>query len=450
MRRPIPLLWVILLGACGETVTLNVDPPWSKDQLVVLVTLDNLGAPLEASPRVFGGDETIELELRPDITSRVFVRTYPADLMGPNGEPASRCGIELHADNALPAPAGSFITPPIDGETENIRFMPEDGSFSASLPLGFSACDRVNDCEGYSATLLSAPPDIETRHVALVDPTLTYFSGKYSNTPDSDPMVIGTIKNGAIDFLPVGPELYSKTDDLTWDPRGWLWVIRASGGPVFRFDRDFAPLPRPTNMRIAQIEVGLDGTTYFRNKANELLTPTITATAVVLTKDTAAPEGVKKIEVVRRDRLFAHIDRGIWLYDGSTWAREHEVSLLENLSDLGGDEEVMAFVGEIEIVRLRNEMTGTWEKLPRPFDSGLRLHAVVGAGGGRFLAVGDLGSVAVWTGSYWCPFGLGSGVALDDVSIDASKTVAYAVADQEVGADDATVIVRIELPPPLR
>lgn len=438
-----------LAAACSDEVTLTVEPPWSKDQLVVLVVLDSTGAPIDSSPMVFGGDEAIELDLRPNTTSRVFARTFSANLRGPNGEPASRCGIAFSSSNPLPNPEGSFISPPIDSDSTAIELIPEDGTFSASIPLGFSGCAQINDCAGYSATLLAAPPMIESRHVALVDRSLIYFSGKQAEAPDNDPLVIGRIReNDAVDFIQVGPELTSKTDDLTWDPRGWMWLIRAAGGGVFRYDRDFRPLSRPNNVRVTSVHVGRDGTTYLRNKEGELLIPTITATATFLSKDLTVPAAIKKVEVVRRERIFAHVDRSIHYFDGQTWVVEHQVSLLENLSGMGADDEVAVFVGEIELVRLRDENTGEWNLLPRPFDSGLRLHSVVGAGGGRFLAVGELGSVAVWTGSYWCPFGLGSGAALDDVSIDASNTVAYAVADQELGIDDATVLVRIELPPP--
>jgi hypothetical protein len=120
---------------------------------------------------------------------------------------------------------------------------------------------------------------------------------------------------------------------------------------------------------------------------------------------------------------------------------------LENVSALAADGEVAVLAGELELVRVRDESNGNWErKLQRPWDSGLRIRAAEAIGGGRFLVAGESGAVAAWTGIEWCPLGFLSSASLVDIAVDPTRRYAYVVANNDVGAGGQTVLIRVDIP----
>src|SRR5262245_14708660 len=179
--------------ACTDRVTVYLDPPWSKDQLVVLVMLDAYGTPVDTDPRVYSGADKIELDLPPDRASRVLARAYPGSTTGPDGTPARDCGIKLQSNNTLPAPSGAWITPPIDVNSADVSFSIDEDDHSGSAPLGWSQCEPSRGCDDYSMTTLSLEPHIKTHRAAIVDPSLAYFLGRHEVDPGGDPTVIGTM-----------------------------------------------------------------------------------------------------------------------------------------------------------------------------------------------------------------------------------------------------------------
>lgn len=434
------------LSACTDRVTVYIAPPWSKDQLVVLVTLDAYGAIVDSEPHVYSGADTIELDLPPDRPSRLLARLYPGTLTGPDGTPARDCGIKVQSTNTLQDPSSAWITPVIDGSSEDVSFSIDVDQHASSVPLGFSQCERTLNCDGYSMTLLSLEPHIQTHRAAIVDSSLAYFAARHEIDPGGDPTVFVSVTGTMATVLPDSMILQGSPDNMIWDPAGWMWIV--SGGVPRRYTRDLTPLTQPRIERIKKVHVGVDGTRMFLSKDGVVFEESNPSTTGYAAQDFFPPD-VSRMDVVRSDRVAALASSSIYFFDGTTWHKEHDVSLLENVSAIGGDADVFAVGGEIENVRVRNEAMGIWDgPLVRPFDKGLRIRVVDGAGGGRFIVAGDSGAVAVWTGSTWCVAGYAGPVTLVDMSVDPQGRYAYLAGDDEVGIDGQSVLVRVDMPPP--
>lgn len=424
---------------------MRVDPPWSKDQLVVVTLLDAFGESRELEPRVYLGDEPIEIRLPTDGGSRLLVRAYDRALTGPDGTPARDCQIMVSPDHSLPAAQQTWLSPVLDSETEAVTFAGDDAEYAKNVPLGFGACTAL-DCSGYTVELVAAPPNIRTNRVVVVDERLAYFAGRAPAEAMNDATIVGRIEGSEITILPEIMGLRGKPDDMVWHPDGYLWML--SGETLRKFDRNFQPLPSARIGRITSVLVGSDGTTLLLDKEGGVYSPSETSTSAWDRREDfpAVPD---RLAVADRNRIFLHGERGLWRFDGNVWAREYDVPFLENISAITADEDVAVVVGEIENVRMRDEQARNWLlRLPRPFDNGLRLRVVRPAGGRRFIVAGDSGAVAVWTGGYWCSLGYSTPITLTDVAVDPAHRFAYVAADDDTGPNGETILVRVEMPPP--
>lgn len=156
---------------------------------------------------------------------------------------------------------------------------------------------------------------------------------------------------------------------------------------------------------------------------------------------------LREAAAVGPERVFVRDSVHLYLFDGATWATEHETPLIENVSALGADDDVAAIAGELENVRVRDPANRRWEHLPeRPFDEGLRIRAVAGAGGGRFLVGAERGRLALWTGRTWCRAEVLVDEALARIAVSTDRRVAWAIGDGRVATDGSTILVRVELP----
>lgn len=422
---------------------MQVDPPWSKDQLVVLTVLDAFGESREIKPSVYLDDEPIELQLPADGGSRLLIRTYDRALTGPDGSPARDCDIVVSTEHALPDPQQTWLSPVLDSDTETVSFSGDDAEYANNVPLGFGACIEL-DCSGYRAELVAAPPNIRTHRVVVVDKSLAYFAGRAPAEQMNDATIIGRIEGSQITILPAITGLRGKPDDMVWHPDGYLWML--SGETLRKFDRNFQLLPSARINRITSVLVGSDGTTFLIDKDGGIFSPSETSTST-WDRRSDFPAIADRMAVAGRDRIFLHGERGLWRFDGMTWSREYDVPFLENISAITADAELAVVVGEIENVRMRDELNRNWLlRLSRPFDNGLRLRAVKSVGGGRFIVTGDSGAVAVWTGSYWCSLGYTTPITLTDIAVSPDQRFAYLAADDDTGPDGETILVRVEIP----
>jgi hypothetical protein len=441
VRGPRPLLALALhISACSSAVQIDLSPPWPADQIAVVVLTDSAGGAI-GDAQAFGPDARIEFEA-PRGLAAIHVDTFPGDTLAGGETPLVACGVTLTStvNTATLAAATRWVTTSLDLADRKLSFAPDPMPPTFSL---FPKCivpDTI--CPQFRVSHVSAPPRIEPNYLTVVDDSLAFFATN-SSTPSSQRALV-RIDGTSAAFEKTLPVLDPNWQGLATVGTSTIFGITGDR-KIFTMNRDGLLRFGPFGGNYVRIDAARDGSIVLATDFNESgYEITIGSSVTVPRPD--IPGRARNFAAIRRDRIFISDNTNIWSFDGKVWSNETTVTTVENISAFGGDEDVMAYGTDMEVVHVRNEKTGEWPAIPTPFGSGARLRGLKGLGQGRFIVAGETGKLGLWTGSKWCRLDTGTRIALGDLDVSQSKKTAYVVAYNTFEADGTTVILRVDVP----
>ena len=432
-----------VLAACAASEVF-LAAPWPDRELALWLLLDEESRPLGALRRFEPGSAPHRIALEPGQRARARVYTFDADLQGPDGSPAAGCGVVLGGEGArLPEPRSRWLSDWLGATDRDApRLHPHEGE--PRLDLRWVGCAQVDrGCEGYRTEVVSLPPGLKLERLVALDDQRALLSGA-SGEGEGSMVPLLFVEGGATRLLPFEPGLRGYAAELIQDHRGSVFGLLRSRDVIFRLDAEGRLLaPSWGDLRdVKELAGGRDGTLLARSTHGAF---EISATTTTARPRYDLPEGLRELRIWDRNRMVARDRTTVWVYDGHLWQPDHYIDILEGVSALAVDPEVMVFVGEFELVRVR-QPDRSWVRYARPYDVGARLRTVAGLGRGRFLVAGERGALAVWSGSRWCD------LRRDEVRthLHASDVAAGDQAVWVLGRGDdglPPALIRVEVPP---
>lgn len=318
--------------------------------------------------------------------------------------------------------------------------------FALALGRGDGTCAQV-DVQSWAG-----PEDVWLEAIAPLDGDEAYAVGAVD---DAQPTTVLRLSVGGPVKVTTPSGLVGRVRSLASAGRGVVYGLadqaRPGRGRLFALDAAGAELPAPfiegSGLR-SVVRASADGTVLVSQDQGVLELSRGATTTRARDDFTLVPE---LLHVVRRDRMLAVDRRGLLFGDGQQWRVEHMFGivfgLLESPLSLSGDDELLTVTGEGGLVLVRNEVDGTWRRLPDLPLGALLLWTSVSLGDGEVLVAGGRGYVAVWTHGRWCQLDSGTRLSFFAAARTPGSRVVWVVgADDRLVSGDRSVVLRIALP----
>lgn len=378
----------------------------------------------------------------PAVAERLAPRFVDPGVLPTETPPAPAAVLRATLADGAAAP----YTPSTWAEWQARARTPPLRPFALALARGDGTCAQV-DVQSWSG-----PEDVWLEAVAPLDGDEAYAVGF---TDDAQPTTVLRLGAGGPTRVATPSGLVGRVRSLASAGRGVVYGLadqaRPGRGRLFALDAAGAELPAPviegSGLR-SVVRASADGTVVVSQDEGVVeLTRGSTTTRPRPDFD-LVPE---LLHVVRRDRTLAVDRRGLLYGDGQQWRVEHVFGIVFGLLEaplaLGGDDELLAVTGEGGLVLVRDEVGGTWRRLPDLPLGALLLWTSVSVGGGELLVAGARGYVAVWTHGRWCQLDTGTRLPFFAATHTPGSRVVWVVgADDRLVSGDRGVVLRVALP----
>lgn len=459
------LACALLATACGGAVSLT-EP--SAAEVRVLVLAPRMGEPTVVA---LGGDAAFRATLEAGDDGELWLFQYSrAELVAEypvlRGLDAAAVAERLAprfvdpgvvATEAPPAPAAvlratlvagaaSPYTPSTWTDWLTLARTPPLRPFALALRRGDGTCDQV-DVQSWSG-----PEDVWLEALAPLDDDEAYAAGF---ADDAQPTTVLRLGAGGPVKVTTPADLVGRVRSLAAAGGGVVYGLadqaRPGRGRLFALDPRGDELPTPVieggGLR-SVVRASVDGTVIVSQDQGVLELSRGSTTTRPRLDFTLVPE---LLHVVRRDRMLAVDRRGLLYGDGQLWRLEHTFGIVFGLLEaplaLGGDDEVLTVTGEGGLVLVRNEVDGTWRRLPDLPLGALLLWSSVSLGRGEVLVAGARGYVAVWTHGRWCQLDTGTRLPFFVAARTPGSRVVWVVgADDRLVSGDRSVVLRVAVP----
>lgn len=447
--------WLAVVGfGCGDRLVF-IETPWPEDHLAVVILTDGTDIPTEALTVVPPGERTAQWSFGRGSTARLFVRSWAPEVRADDGRSLFECGVTIGGPGPeMPAPTGSWSTPvlELDG-SDDVVFVPEPQPIQSFDLKMVEDCREDKTCPGFEARALPLPDGFTPRRIVhLGDYALIAAPSRQSG-----PTRLARATPTRLDLLAVDPRLQAGTiRELVWDPEpppGRVLLVYKSGR-VIVLDRAGGYQGRFSVPRNDKFNTGVDGESMLL--AEDGLYRLAAGATVAVPLAQALPPFVEldmidEIFVERRQWRMIRVINDLFDWTPGGWQASFRADPFDVLSQIGADRDIRAVVGEFELVRIEDPVTGVWTRLSRPFDQGHRLRSVGGLLEARFVVAGEGGGIAVWNAGTsaedWCVLPYDGPVStLTRVATSTLGRDAYAIGTDE--EREPPVVVHIEVPDP--
>jgi hypothetical protein len=161
-------------------VSLPLDHPWPSDQGAVIAAVDDQGVDLGSGPWYFAPNGPFEAVIPAGRSFTLYARVYPS--VKDYGPDLASCGVRLGgAGNALPNPASSWVSNPIDSKSRRLTFAPDPSPRPLDLRFRDPSCRAPSFCDRINTDLqsLGTLPGMHPRAVAFLAPEEVLIAGFY-------------------------------------------------------------------------------------------------------------------------------------------------------------------------------------------------------------------------------------------------------------------------------
>lgn len=436
---PTALSLLALLVGCSSDRILKLASPGGSDHTTVIIEGPESGAARQVVAVPPSGAVYLAVEPGP---SRLTALLYPRAL-DPQRDPV-RCGVRLSGDNLIPNdPVEVLASRPVDlSEGE----LPEFKAVSALEPR--PEVSLVNcvadpwDCPNLEPHLDEGGPiDHESRHLAVVDEDLVYYSAETSTMT-----------------IPGQFTLYRYRFD-------------AAGG-------EHRPIPGTASLTYRIVGLGYDGA-HVRGSTVERYEFSVTPAGELSEAPRRPVEGMAKIAAARgvvlrygaagliddtgqipplnlpiewatainAQRAVAIAGSSVQVYEGTAWKLELGLDAAMGWRTAGDEDVLLVHHRDGRIFR-RDESTREWEDLGTPFGAQVDLKGAAGLGNGRFAVAGQDGLLGMMrTNGRPCFFETVTPKNYRAVATDPNRRRLYGLLDDHSPTpNDTTALVWIDLP----
>ena len=438
------------LASCGAS-DVFIAQPWPDDHTAVVIVTDADGRPTGPLRIVLPGESVTRWSLSGQSDTRLYARSWSPENRAPDGSALSACGLTLGGNGpaAPEATAGwrtDVVTLAADGA---VAFREEQAPLTA-FDLRLTRCEVQIDrqCPGHAARSLTVPEGFQPRKLVHLGTHALIFSPPIE---PGGPNRLARASPDGVFVLPPDEKLGTGVvRGMGWDPNpapGRVLLFHDTG-LVMTVTRDGGYTGQFQVSRAFKVSTGLDGESMFAGPDGLFVVPTGQTTEVAISG--TLPEAIPPDDI---DEVFAHRPalrmlryvNDVYEWQDGEWRLAFLPALLDVVSQIGADRSYRGLVGEFELVRVRNPLSGEWQKLSPPFDQGHRFRGIDGLLDTRFMVVGDGASVAVWAGTQWCQVRhTGPLSTLTHVETSSRGRDGYAIGSDE--DSEAQIILYIDVP----
>jgi hypothetical protein len=376
------------------------------------------------------------------VAQRLAPRFVDVGLVAPEEPPLPDAVLQATVSDG----EASDYTPSTWAQWQTRAQTPPLRPFALALGRGDGTCNQV-DVQGWSG-----PEDVWLEAIAPLDDDEAYAAGF---TDDAQPTTVLRLGAGGPVKVATPADLVGRVRSLAAAGGGVVYGLadqaRPGRGRLFALDARGAERPTPPieggGLR-SVVRGSVDGTVIVSQDQGVLELSRGSTTARPRPDFVLVPE---LLHVVRHDRMLAVDRRGLLYGDGQQWRLEHTFGIVFGLLEaplaLGGDDELLTVTGEGGLVLVRDEVGGTWRRLPDLPLGALLLWSSVSLGGGEVLVAGARGYVAVWTHGRWCQLDTGTRLPFFAAARTPGSRVVWVVgADDRLVSGDRSVVLRVAVP----